>query len=68
MEENSYNTNKLFIQGTNGKLITIDKRDIKPVADMKNHEHVYEKDEEDETDAYYAVSCIRCPQGRLIRK
>lgn len=44
----------------------IDKSQLTPLYDTA-HECMYVKDDE-ETDEYYAVKCMFCPRGRLIRK
>lgn len=47
----------------------IAKEDLKPMYDT-NHEHIYVRDPEDETDAYVAEMCSvkNCNVGRLVAK
>lgn len=47
----------------------IHKKDLKPMYDT-NHDHVYQRDPDDETNDYYAEVCVirNCNLGRLIAK
>lgn len=44
----------------------INKEDMQPLFDT-NHEHEFIKDEE-ETEGYFAETCIHCPLGHLVAK
>jgi len=48
---------------------SVNKDDLKPMYDT-DHEHVYVKDPDDETDDFYAEMCSvkNCNVGRLVAK
>jgi len=55
---------------TDGEVVErISKAELKPLYDV-NHEHVFARDPDDETDDYYAEICTvrNCNLGRLIAK